>query len=58
MRSLTRCLISSFSRYPEVTHALGRMGEPKDLKGKELDQFRRYIKRVHYHHAGKESPNF
>ncbi len=37
---------------------IGGLGQQPDLKGRELDLFRRYLARTHLGQAGKEMPNF
>lgn len=57
MRKLTTLLRVSFAKAPQP-YEIGLMGEQPDIKGRDLDKFRRWFTRAHFHHAGKEMPNF
>ena len=53
MRKLISAVRFSFAKYKDPNPDLGLVGEPKDIKGMEVDKFRRFFTRAHFYHAGK-----
>jgi len=53
MRRIIKSIRFSFATYQPANPNIGEVGQPKDLKGMEVDKFRRYFTRVNLHHAGK-----
>lgn len=47
-----------FATFKQTNTEVGMLGQEPDLKGKELDKFRRFFTKAHLGHAGKEMPNF
>ena len=55
---MIRTLRRAFGSFKQTNTDLGMLGQDPDLKGKELDKFRRFFTKAHLGHAGKEMPNF
>lgn len=55
---MIRTLRRTFATFKQTNTDLGMLGQEPDLKGKELDKFRRFFTKAHLGHAGKEMPNF
>ena len=58
MRKIIQTVGFSFAKYVPANPEIGLIGESKDIRGMEVDKFRRFFTRVNIHHAGKQSPNF
>lgn len=57
-KALVRSSQFLFARFKEPNLNVGFLGEEPDVKGMELDTFRRFYTRAHLGHAGKPMPNF
>jgi hypothetical protein len=53
MRKFISAVRFSFAKYKAPNEDLGLVGEPKDVKGMEVDKFRRFFTRANLYHAGK-----
>ena len=53
MRKIIQTVGFSFAKYVPANPEIGLIGESKDIRGMEVDKFRRFFTRVNIHHAGK-----
>jgi hypothetical protein len=58
MRSISRIIKFGFAKYPEITPTLGMLGEAPDIRGRDLDNFRRFYTKANLYQASKETDNF
>lgn len=58
MKRLIPSVRFCFAKYTEAPYKIGLMAQEPDLKGRELDKFRRYYNKVSLANAGQEMPNF